>query len=115
MLILSLCCLLFSCAAVKPTFPSEFAADVVIEACGKEYSAVYEKRLDGDFLKFTAPKRLCGAEFLLEGNSCTVTVDGFALERDSFKAAFDFLPVEGEGEKTVGFRNYRIFNLREIK
>lgn len=115
LLLLPLFILLFSCGVSEPVLPREFSADIAMTANGKQYEAVYEKRSEGDFLRFSMPERISGVQFFLKDGVCTVEMEELSFESDEFKSVFDFLPIECEGEKTAGFRKYRIFNVREIK
>lgn len=108
--------MLVSCgaASVQKT-PAEFDAAVNITACGTLYEAVYEKRTESDTLTFSSPEHMGGLALTLTDGVCTVTMGDISFESESFSAVFDFLPVDGECEKTVGNREYKIFDVRGVE
>ncbi len=114
-LLLVLVLLLCACKAAEPSLPSEFCADISIEADGSLYEAVYEKRTESDRLVFSSPESLCGFELVRADGECRLTMGDVTFSSENFFAVFDFLPVEGECEKTAGQRKYKIYNIREIK
>lgn len=114
-LIFILVLLFASCKAETPMPLSQFDADISIQINGREYTAVYQKRQNTDKLIFSSPERLNGLDVSLSGGVCTVTMADVSFESESLAAMFDFLPVATECEKTVGNRQYRIYNLRGVK
>lgn len=103
---------LFSCSAEKgEQILSEFDATVSINVSGREHVARYEKRLSSDRLVFISPESLSGLCIELFGEECTVSFGDISFNSDEYRAVFDFLPIEGEGEKTVGNRTYKIYDI----
>ncbi|MBQ8836546.1 MAG: hypothetical protein IJ002_03445 [Clostridia bacterium] len=96
----------------KETLPDEFFASVEISADGETFNALYEKRQNCDKLTFETPEKLAGLEFTLTDGVCTVTIGDVSFEAENFSSIFDFLPVNGEEEKTAGGREYKIYDIR---
>ncbi|MBQ6893132.1 MAG: hypothetical protein IJN48_02910 [Clostridia bacterium] len=115
LLLLIMVLLLASCKAEEPMPPSEFDANISITADGTVYEALYEKREGRDRLVFSAPENFLGLELLLADGICTVTFKDVTFESETLGATFDFLPVDGECEKTVGNREYKIYDMRDVK
>lgn len=107
--------MLVSCKADVPAPPAEFDASVSITADGTQYEAVYEKRRESDTLTFSSPEHLSGLTLTLSGGVCAVAIGDVSFESESFAAVFDFLPADGECEKTVGNREYKIFDVRGVE
>lgn len=114
--VLLLVLFLGACGTVKEdSLPSEFDASLSIAADGTLYEAVYQKREESDRLVFSSPEHLKGLELSLAGDVCTVTMGDVSFESENFSAAFDFLPISAEGEKTVGGREYKIYEIRGVE
>ena len=107
--------LLFSCAEKELAPPKEFDAKIEISTLGSNYTASYEKRDGYDKITIESPDYLAGTEFTLTDGVCSVRCGDLVLESENFKAVFDFLPVSGECEKTMGSRVYRIYDLRGLE
>lgn len=103
------------CACAKGEKYTSFDAGVTISVGESVYECLYEKRIGSDRLIVLSPDRLFGSEFLLCDGVCTVSFDNLSFESEEFSAVFDFLPIEGECEKTVGDRRYRIHDLRGVQ
>ena len=103
--------LLAACTKSEETPPQFFDACVDIEAAGETYTAIYEKRNGYDRLVFSKPSWLI---LTLSDDGCTAEIGEISFKSEAFKAAFDFLPTDGEGEKKIGIRTYKIYDLRGV-
>ena len=106
--------LLCSCETEKDAPPSEFDAKIDISVDGDSYTASFEKRDTYQKVIIESPDYLAGTEFTLSDGVCTVKCGDLVYESESFKAIFDFLPIENECEKICGRRVYRIYDLRGL-
>ena len=107
--------LLLALASCAKSELCEFDAKISITAGESEYDAVYEKRLAFDKIRLIYPESLSGVEFLLCDGVCTVTLGDTSFECEGLADVFDFLPVFGECEKSLGARKYKIYDVREVK
>lgn len=107
--------LLVSCGTAEEKIPDEFNADILIDIGGREYSAVYEKRNDYDKLIIVSPENLTGLTLTLHGGVVDVEIGETVFESTSLAGMFDFLPVSGNETKTIGNREYTIYNVRGVE
>ena len=101
-----------SCTVAEEKIPDEFYADIAVDIGGKEYLATYEKRDEFDKLTFVSPENLAGVTLTLLGERVTVQNGETVFESASLVRIFDFLPILSGGSKTVGNREYTIYNIR---
>ncbi len=104
-----------SCAKAEECLPNEYDADISICIGTREYTATYEKRNAFDRLVFVSPSSLSGLDLTLSSGSLTVKMEDMTFRGDALSGFFDFLPIEAEGEKSVGSRKYTIYNIRGVQ